>query len=375
MWEESRMIDTRHFIAALLMLPLACPATAQTPLKVTWQGDDTMHLTLQLTESKDLGRDYAVFDTPVLSNQRGDTLRLQPVVFRGKRHNLYVQRARFFGTDTAERTGYTSKHEALLGDTIVYEADLTRSEHPWLWNGDVRVSVDREKDGCCDVEDLASTSAGSFAYVAPVTECETPKPDVVKVEPRPEDSNPLLRNFADYNAYDGTDPSGRPDGMFFVYYPIDRTVLLRDFGDNAATLDSIVKYTRMAVNEPSIEIKKIQIIGLASIEGAQERNRRLANRRADSLRRYVQQNIDLPDSLFDCTGGGEAWAEFRTQVAASDMRWRDQLLHIIDTEKDADYREHLIKTLDGGKAYRYLVDNVLGDQRRACYLRIYYVQK
>ena len=51
------------------------------------------------------------------------------------------------------------------------------------------------------------------------------------------------------------------------------------------------------------------------------------------------------------------------------------MLRIIDTETDVDRRERLLKQLDGGRAYRYLADNVLSDQRNSGYIAICYDYK
>lgn len=43
--------------------------------------------------------------------------------------------------------------------------------------------------------------------------------------------------------------------------------------------------------------------------------------------------MKISDKLFDCANGGEAWTELRDQIADGSFDGRDELLHIIDTEK------------------------------------------
>ena len=76
--------------------------------------------------------------------------------------------------------------------------------------------------------------------------------------------------------------------------------------------------------------------------------------------------------MFDVANGGEAWTELRSQIEDLQFDGRDEMLRIIDTEADVNKRELKLKTLQGGKAYRYLRDKVLADQRNSGYLRIYY---
>ena len=85
--------------------------------------------------------------------------------------------------------------------------------------------------------------------------------------------------------------------------------------------------------------------------------------------------------MFDITGGGAAWAEFRDEL--NDLRLAgggaglsaaqlDKLIGIIDSEPDPARREAAIKKADGGALYKTLRQNILGDQRNSGYLRIYY---
>lgn len=51
------------------------------------------------------------------------------------------------------------------------------------------------------------------------------------------------------------------------------------------------------------------------------------------MKAYIQKRVKISDKLFDCANGGEAWTELRDQIADGSFDGRDELLHIIDTEK------------------------------------------
>ena len=161
----------------------------------------------------------------------------------------------------------------------------------------------------------------------------------------------------------------------YIHFPMSKWNVEADYRDNKAILDRIVSigHETMAGNTP--KIKKIQIIGLASIDGPKTFNDQLAGKRAEALKFYLQQATSLPDSLLDCVNGGEAWSELRTQIANSDALCKEEMLCIIDNEKDADRRELKLKQLDGGKAYAYLKEHVLNNQRNSALIRIYYDNK
>ncbi len=86
------------------------------------------------------------------------------------------------------------------------------------------------------------------------------------------------------------------------------------------------------------------------------------------------------DTLFEHVGGGEAWTEFRDQVNDLKIEGSDNLtgadiekvLDIIDNEPDPARRERRLRTLDRGRVYNILRNELLSDQRNSGYICIYY---
>ena len=350
----------------ILSLFVAGAATAQQPLDVEWLDSTAVRLGFTLSERGE-GSDYAVRAVPVLAGTRGDTLRLEPTVFRGKRNARYIERARYYGTADAA-TGA----ELPVGGTKDYTVELRRSDYPWMWYDEVTLSVSRTKEGCCDVISMPAAPVGTMLYVPPFVPMLADVPDNTGKAGELERSNPVLQHISKYRPYDNTRILRKEEGALYVHFPLDKDELRRDFRDNAATLDCIVSITRDIMADTTSTVKCIQIIGLASVEGPVARNRRLAGNRAVALKEYIQRQVPTADSLYECVNGGEAWTELRSQIEDTGSQWRDALLDIIDNEADPDRRERRIKALDGGRAYAFLRDNVLSDQRNSGYLRIYY---
>ena len=122
-------------------------------------------------------------------------------------------------------------------------------------------------------------------------------------------------------------------------------------------------------------VKKIQIVGLASVEGKIATNEKLAQNRALALQHYIQQQVNVPDSMFDTVGGGEAWAEFRDQLNDEVLAGNTSVqaaIDIIDSESDLNVRERKLRQLDKGRTWQYIEQNILKDQRNSGYIRIYY---
>lgn len=197
----------------------------------------------------------------------------------------------------------------------------------------------------------------------------------------------VLRPSSEYKPYTPDRILRKEEGALCVYFELNKSNLLRSFTegdysrDNGPVLDEIMQITADIMADTTSRVTKIQIVGLASVEGPQAKNVALANGRALALQRYIQNRLKLPDSMFETTGGGEAWNEFRDQVndlllegggAGLTTRQLREVLDIIDSEPNLDKREVHLKKLEGGTVYRTLLHNVLHDQRNSGYLRIYF---
>ena len=201
-----------------------------------------------------------------------------------------------------------------------------------------------------------------------------------------ERENPVLAPASEYQPYDHTKALRKDKGALFVYYPVAKYKLQENYRDNAATLQRIIAVTRQIMEDSTCEVSKIQIVGFASVEGGQWGNERLALRRANSLKDYVQQRVKIDDSRFDVASVGEAWADLRDYVAdlqsgAVKSKWLpvakptkadyQKALDIMDKEKNPVRREQRLRALNGGRTWRY-IRQVFSEHRNAGYVRIFY---
>ena len=213
------------------------------------------------------------------------------------------------------------------------------------------------------------------------------QPFVAELSPVPEfkgragqlqQENPVVQHISTYRPYDRTRILRKEKGALFVHFDVGRSKLRKDYRDNSATLDRIVDITRQIMADTISSVKKIQLVGFASFEGDPATNERLAQNRAMSLQHYIQQEVSVPDSLFDTVGGGEAWTEFRDQLndivkeGSETQIGLEKVIEIIDQEQDSKVRERRIKQLDKGRTWAYIKEHVLKDQRNSGYIRIYY---
>ena len=186
--------------------------------------------------------------------------------------------------------------------------------------------------------------------------------------------NPVVQHISNYRPYDRTRILRKEKDALFVHFDQGKFQLNANYRDNQRVMDRIVDITRQIMSDSASSVKKIQIIGLASIEGAPAVNERLAQNRALALQKYIQQNVAVPDTLFETVGGGEAWSEFRDQLndMVSENAQLSKVVEIIDQESDDKVRERRIKQLDKGRTWAYIREHILKDLRNSGYIRIYF---
>ena len=202
----------------------------------------------------------------------------------------------------------------------------------------------------------------------------TPVPDFKGRAGQLQQDNPVVQHISTYRPYDRTRILRKEKDALFVHFDQGKSQLNANYRDNQRVMDRIVDITRQIMSDSASSVQKIQLIGLASIEGGPAVNERLAQNRALALQKYIQQNISVPDTLFETVGGGEAWSEFRDMLndMASENAQLSKVVEIIDQESDATVRERRIKQLDKGRAWAYIQEHILKDLRNSGYIRIYF---
>ena len=223
--------------------------------------------------------------------------------------------------------------------------------------------------------------------VIPVTPTE-PTPPIEQPQPVKERAvdvlrrnEPVLAHISEYRPYDRSQVLRRDKRALFVYFPMSQTEIQSDYRGNQQTLDRVIDVTRKMLADQESKICKIQIVGLASFDGGQKLNERIAQERADALKKYIQDRLAVSDDQFDVACGGEDWADFRDQLEeaiandsdkAADLQ---QVIEVIDTESNIPRREQKIRKLKGGRTYQYIKEHHLDEMRNAGYMRVYFDYK
>ena len=165
----------------------------------------------------------------------------------------------------------------------------------------------------------------------------------------------VFRDDSEYAPYDINTALCSDPRNVFLHFETNVTVLDRNFIENAKTLDSIAYLIGDALEDSTLEITHIQIVGFASFDGRLAHNEKLAGGRAKAMKDFFQERYpELPDSIFAVCNGGESWAELRYYFEHDTFAEKQEVLDIIDNEPNLDKREAKIKKLYGGDTYRYI---------------------
>lgn len=159
---------------------------------------------------------------------------------------------------------------------------------------------------------------------------------------------------------------------FRIFYPVNKTELHEDYMDNANTLHRIQEYLKK-----SSQIDSITIYSYASPEGPYSLNKRLAAERGKTAKQYLLKHLPadrhLPDTLFIIDSTAENWQGLRDLVVYQYPHAdKEEVLDILDRKEITDERRKvLLKRLNGGKPWSYILQNLMPQLRYATWVSVW----
>jgi hypothetical protein len=156
----------------------------------------------------------------------------------------------------------------------------------------------------------------------------------------------------------------------YVSYFINSSSLLKSTGQNAKQLQDLNRFVQTLLGDTLIQFKRVEFVGSASAEGPRDGNSKLALDRARTLCDYLDKQYRLSDLMPVLVSEiPEDWEGLRKMVSSTSLTEfpdRDEVLNIIDLKGITnDRREVLLRQLNEGKAFRYLVSSIFPFQRYA----------
>lgn len=258
--------------------------------------------------------------TPVLTSDENEAILPAVYVYGRKRQIINTRKNRMpaEGSLIIKRT--KGKEQ-----TIAYGTSLPCQ--PWMKNAQITL----EKDLCGCGNNLEENSTQPIALVV------LPEPEVV------------IPNIA-YSIPKAESVKRRIfEGSAFLDFPVNQTTIYPAYRKNPVELAKIDKTLDGFKPE---NILHISIHGYASPEGSYSNNTRLAEGRSQALKQYILKKHQLHDSIFSVESTPEDWEGFKRFANETELKQKDVILEITDSDLQPDAKETKLKKL--GAAYMHI---------------------
>lgn len=113
-----------------------------------------------------------------------------------------------------------------------------------------------------------------------------------------------------------------------IGFPVGNSTLDTAYGNNAARLSEVVSFLESVKKDSTLELVEVSFCGSASPEGGFAINRELAEKRRNSLERYVRERVSLPDGIISRPEGFIAWERLAELVEVSDMPHKEEAVDV-----------------------------------------------
>lgn len=323
-----------------------------------------------------------------------------PVIHKGMKvaqfptAGLY-SRGRFYSLARAGRTNYPlpemHHYQKEVFSDIPYKGSIVYED----WMAGAKLRIDRHTIGCCGKESADDTGRDIRGVTVPdlVPEPVTmaipvtvDQPEVIEQEPVPEpEVEPIvvpeqvvIPDFLPKFVYALSQPEASVkqrdiSGQAYVVFASGKTEVDPAYRDNTAELEKIRATIDSVRTDPDMSITGIVLKGYSSPDGSFAVNGKLAAARTEAIKAYVTELYGLPADVYTTESEPENWVGLRAAVEASELKAKDKILAIIDSDAAPDAKEAKIKS-SYPQAWKTLVADVFPLLRRTDYKVAYTVR-
>ena len=169
-----------------------------------------------------------------------------------------------------------------------------------------------------------------------------------------------------------------------IGFPVGNSTLDTAYGNNAARLSEVVSFLESVKKDSTLELVEVSFCGSASPEGGFAINRELAEKRRNSLERYVRERVSLPDGIISRPEGFIAWERLAELVEVSDMPHKEEAVDVLRNVPEFTYnnkgvlvdsrKKHLME-LQYGRTCHYTHKHFIDQIRNASVILVTVRQK
>ncbi len=285
----------------------------------------------------------AVLLTPRLVNG-SDSVDMPSIgIYSRRRYYFYVRNGQSMLTGKDELTYKASDRP----DSLVYSRVL-----PWQeWMNGATLSLHRSDYGCCNT--LLAVQNGTLGRHIEAVDFF---PELVYVRPQAE----LVK-------------SRSLEGSAYIDFPVDQTAIYPDYRRNTVELGKIQATIDSVRNDSDVTITQVWLKGFASPESPYAHNRDLAIGRTAALKGYIQQLYRFNEGIIATDFEPEDWVGLRRFVEQSNISHKEEILALIDSDREPDNKEWKIKS-EYPEEYRFLLRNCYPALRHTDYRIAYTIR-
>lgn len=339
------------FISAVLMV-LSGWMNAQTIISnqslVT--GNDMVAVTFDVeTDVRSISSRRKEVIMPFIYNAK-DTLWLDVLEVYGKGR---FKRERQENHIAGDKDWELSDNQVIKGDVYHYAAAVPLKR----WMKSTSLGIKRQMVGCACEDDM---------------EDETLAENVALFK---EPLLPARRIPAEYVLSDATRQWDFGQDELEIIFKVSKIEIDSTVFNNEVTFGKILTAIDKIFANPKYKVDKIEIAGYASPEGRRSFNRWLGENRAMALIDYIIGNrpqYNLTKDNFRLRNGEENWPGLRRLVLSSTIAEKDQVVEIIDMDLSDEEKKMKIKSMDSGRVWKKMLDEIYPHLRCARYLAVYY---
>lgn len=283
----------------------------------------TLEMAVDLKALK-VNSNNAVLLTPRLVNGT-DSIELPSIGVYGRQRYYYYMRN---GASTLSGDSEISFRESKKPDIVDYDTNVPYAD----WMNGAELKIYRSDWGCCHKK-LAEYEAALDSYR------EAFFPELVFVRPEPE----LTK-------------SRSLSGSAYIDFPVSRTMIDPTYRGNAIELGKIQASIDSVRGDNDVTITSVWLKGFASPEGTYKSNTELAVGRTAALKKFIGDLYNFDEGIIITEYDPEDWNGFRNYMEQSDLKHREEILSLIDSDMDPDMKELKIKR-SFPEEYRFLLQN------------------
>lgn len=342
----------KSIIFSAIMLVFSSVMSAQTVISRQSLIEDGERVVVSFeveTDVKSIPANRKEIIMPFIYNAK-DTLWLETLEVYGKgRFKREMQEHHLAG----DKDWQLSEKQVIKGDVYHYISSVPLKR----WMKSTNLGIKRQMTGCNCEEDMAgqTLAEGVALFEEPML--------------------PARRIPAEFTLADATREWDFGKDELEIIFKVSKIEIDSTVFNNEVTFGKILSAIDKIFANPKYKVDKIEIAGYASPEGKRSVNNWLAENRAKALISYIieqRPQYNLTEDSFRLRNGEENWPGLRRHVLASGIEEKDQIVEIIDMDLPDEEKKLKIKSLDKGKVWKKMLDEVYPHLRCARYLAVFY---